>query len=223
MDHHSGTRWQISLHLWAKLSAGSSCRRLFRLGLSSSGLHYLSETKCIHFTTSWFYWLKKYVDTRVSQPNMFFKKKIFPTHSRGIWGLFGRTPKEFLIWTSFKGCTWPSKIWPTSSKKTKVAAVAEWQWREVSLTFNIDIVSFRPHHLFAWWWGALPPGYLDLCTKCYQVTSRQGNSLGRGPLTPWPTLVSQTTLVFTCHCSSPPNGFDAHHTGMSIGKAPRPY
>ena len=23
-------------------------------------------------------------------------------------------------------------------------------------------MSFRPHHLFAWWWGALPPGYLDL-------------------------------------------------------------
>ena len=127
---------------------------------------------------------------------MFFLKKIFPTHSRGIWGLFGRTPKGFLIWTSFKGCTWPSKIWPTSSKKTKVAAVAEWQWRKVSLTFNIDIVSFRPHHLFAWWWGALPPGYLDLCTKCYQVTSRQGNSLGRGPLTPWPTLVSQQGSLF---------------------------
>ena len=85
--------------------------------------------------------------------------------------------------------------------------MAEWQWREVSLTFNIDIVSFRPHHLFAWWWGALSPGYLDLCRKCYQVTTRQGNSLGRGPLTPWPTLVSQTTLVFTCHCSLPPNGF----------------
>ena len=85
-----------------------------------------------------------------------------PTHSHGIWGLVGRIPKGFLIWTRFKGCTWPSKIRPTSSKKTKIAAVAEWQWREVSLTFNIDIVSFRPHHLFAWWWGALPPGYLDL-------------------------------------------------------------
>ena len=29
--------------------------------------------------------LKKYVFNRVSHQNMFFRKKINPTHSRGIW------------------------------------------------------------------------------------------------------------------------------------------
>ena len=42
---------------------------------------------------------------RVSQPNIFFKKKMGPTHSHGILGLVERIPKGFLIWTSFKGCT----------------------------------------------------------------------------------------------------------------------
>ena len=47
IDLHSGTRWQISLRLRAKLSARSSCWRriwLFQLGPSSSGLHYQSLT-----------------------------------------------------------------------------------------------------------------------------------------------------------------------------------
>ena len=56
-------------------------------------------------------WVHDNVTIRVSQPNMFFLKKIFPTHSRGIWGLVWRVPKGFLIWTSFRGCTRLSKIW----------------------------------------------------------------------------------------------------------------
>ena len=45
------------------------------------------------------------MNIRVSQPNIFFLKKMGPTHSHGIWGLVERIPKGFLIWTSFKGCT----------------------------------------------------------------------------------------------------------------------
>ena len=46
------------------------------------------------------------------------------------------------------------------------------------------MVSFRPHHLSAWWWGALPPGHLDLCSKWYQWYH-----LGEAPQPPdphWP-------------------------------------
>ena len=50
--------------------------------------------------------------TRVSHQNMFFRKKINPTHSRGIWVVGSKIPKGFLISTTFRGCTRPPKICP---------------------------------------------------------------------------------------------------------------